>query len=82
MRNTFYRGPPSLYYVPKLQKHRTNSVLMGENKNTNPAPHPYFMMYLNSFLGSFSPPNNALKNYYNIDRFGTVPQLCTKTSKV
>ena len=31
LRNTFYRGSPSLYYLQKLQKHRTNSVLMGEN---------------------------------------------------
>ena len=29
--DTFYRGPSSLYYLQKLQKHRTNSVLMREN---------------------------------------------------
>ena len=33
LRNTLYRVPPSLYYLHKLQKHRTNSVLMSENSN-------------------------------------------------
>ena len=28
-------GPPSLYYLKKLQKHKTNFDLMGENENTN-----------------------------------------------
>ena len=27
--------PPPLYYLQKLQKHRTNSALMGENENAN-----------------------------------------------
>ena len=26
-----FRGPPSLYYQQKLQRHRTDSIFMGEN---------------------------------------------------
>ena len=80
-----YMGSPSLYYQQKLQKHRTNSVLMGENYNTNfveirqNGPSEY--VYYGFALPLLSTKTPKIKN--ELCFYGCILQreLCRSTSK-
>ena len=79
--NTFIRGPPSLYYQQKLQKHRTSSVLIGANYNGN-----FVEIRQNRpsrIRLSRVPLYKAYKNSKNIDnKLGYYPLPSTKTQKI